>query len=126
MPKDPVRFYEYAGCSTCKKAKKWLLANEVRFDSIPIVERPPSSRELGELVVASGLPIAKWFNTSGQSYRALVARVGKQGLDQMSDRDKLALLAKDGKLIKRPVVVAGSAVLLGFREEQYAERLTRR
>jgi arsenate reductase (glutaredoxin) len=125
MPKDRLKLYEYAGCGTCKKAKKWLAEHAVPYESIPIVDRPPSRAELAKLVKASGVGIGKWFNTSGQSYRALVAKVGKSGLDQMSEEEKLGLLAADGKLIKRPVLVAGSRVMVGFREEQYQEHFAK-
>src|SRR3954469_14478909 len=125
MAKAPVTFYEYAACGTCKKAKKWLAEHGVAFDNAPLVARTPSLSELTKLVRASGLGLAKWFNTSGQSYRALVARVGKEGLEKMSEADKLKLLAADGKLIKRPVLVAGDVVMVGFREEAYEDRLSR-
>jgi arsenate reductase len=119
---QPVAFYEYAACGTCKKAKKWLETRKIPYEAVPIVDRPPSLGELRKLVLASGVGIAKWFNTSGQSYRALVANVGKPALEQMTDDEKLRLLAEDGKLIKRPVLVAGNAVLVGFRAEQYEDR----
>jgi arsenate reductase len=83
------------------------------------VEQPPSEAELARLVRASGLTVHKWFNTSGQSYRALVARVGRDGVARLTDREKLALLAADGKLIKRPVLVAGDRVLVGFDAAAY-------
>ena len=114
------RFYEYASCSTCRKAKKWLADHKVAVDVIPIVERPPSAAELSGLITKSGEPAKKWFNTSGQSYRALVAERGKDAVAALSDADIVALLAKDGKLIKRPVLVAGNRVLIGFREEAYS------
>src|SRR3954463_4273309 len=125
MAKAPVQFYEYAACGTCKKAKQWLSEHDVAYDSVPIVERTPSLAELTKLVRASGVGIAKWFNTSGQSYRALMARIGKEGLEKMSEADKLKLLAADGKLIKRPVLVAGDTVMGGFREEAYVDRFGR-
>jgi len=117
--KDEAKFLQYAGCSTCRKAKQWLDKHGVGYESIPIVESPPSLAELTRLVKLSGLPIEKWFNTSGQSYRALVARVGKEGLARMDDAAKLRLLAADGKMIKRPVLVTGDKVLVGFDESAY-------
>jgi arsenate reductase (glutaredoxin) len=117
--KEAATFLEYAGCSTCRKAKQWLDQHGVAYRSVPIVETPPSLGELTRLVKQSGLPIQKWFNTSGQSYRALVARVGKEGLSKLDDTAKLELLAADGKMIKRPVLVAGDKVLVGFDESAY-------
>jgi arsenate reductase len=86
----------------------------VAYVEVPIVEQPPSVAELAPLVRASGLPVQRWFNTSGQSYRALVARLGRDGVAKLTDREKLALLAADGKLIKRPVLVADDRVVVGF------------
>jgi arsenate reductase len=117
--KKPVTFFEYAGCSTCRKAKKWLEAHGVAYTSVPIVERPPPAGQLAELVERSKLPVQKWFNMSGQSYRALVDRVGKEGLAKLPDADKVRLLAADGKMIKRPVLVSGDEVLVGFDEAAY-------
>src|SRR5689334_6171103 len=108
--RTPVKFFEYAGCSTCKKAKKWLDARGIAYESVPIVESPPSLSELTRLVEASKLPLQKWFNTSGQSYRALVGRLGKDGVSKLADADKLRLLAADGKMIKRPVLVSNEQV----------------
>jgi arsenate reductase len=122
---EPVTFFEYAGCSTCRKAKKWLDEHDVAYSSVPIVERPPPAAELAKLVRKSKLPVQKWFNTSGQSYRALVDRVGKEGVAQMPDAEKLRLLAADGKMIKRPVLVSGDDVLVGFDEGAYASRVSR-
>ncbi|HKQ69916.1 MAG TPA: Spx/MgsR family RNA polymerase-binding regulatory protein [Polyangiaceae bacterium] len=116
----PVTLFEYAACSTCRKAKQWLERNGVGYESVPIVVRPPSVSDLEELVARSGLPISKWFNTSGQSYRALVARLGKDGIAKLDDAAKLRLLAADGKMIKRPILVAQKTVLVGFDESAYA------
>jgi arsenate reductase len=117
--KDSATFLQYAGCSTCRRAKQWLDQHEVDYQSVPIVEQPPSVTELARLVKQSGLPIQKWFNTSGQSYRALIARIGKDGLAKLDDAAKLKLLAADGKIIKRPVLVSGDKVLVGFDEAAY-------
>ncbi len=116
---EPVTFFEYAACSTCRRAKKWLDAHGVAYRSVPIVDDPPSAAELAKLVAKSKLPVQKWFNTSGQSYRALVERVGKEGLAKLDDTEKLELLAQDGKMIKRPVLVARDRVLVGFDEGAY-------
>src|SRR6478735_10266143 len=110
-----VLFLGYDGCTTCKKAKKWLAERGVALEDRPIVTKPPTRAELTRWVAASGLPLRKWLNTSGQSYRAL----GKDAIAAMSDADLTAALAADGKLVKRPVLVLGSAtapkkVLVGF------------
>jgi arsenate reductase (glutaredoxin) len=118
-----VQFYEYAACGTCKKARRWLDDHGVALDAVPIVERTPAEGELHRLVAASGLPARRWFNTSGQSYRALIAERGKTAVEALTAAEILALLAKDGKLIRRPVLVAGERVLVGFREDEYAALL---
>lgn len=105
----------YAGCSTCKKALKWLAERGVDAEVRPIVDRPPTRAELARWIPASGLPVRKWLNTSGQSYRAL----GKARVDAADDEVLMRWLSEDGKLVKRPVLVAGDRVLVGFREEQY-------
>ena len=118
-PKQSAKFFEYAACSTCRKAKKWLDTHGVAYESVPIVDAPPSAAELGDLVTRSKLPVQKWFNTSGQSYRALVDRLGKEGVAKLSDAEKIRLLAADGKMIKRPVLVSREKVLVGFDEAAY-------
>ncbi|HEX9297949.1 MAG TPA: Spx/MgsR family RNA polymerase-binding regulatory protein [Polyangiaceae bacterium] len=114
-----VQLFEYAMCETCRKAKKWLGGHGVAYESVPIVEKPPTLGELEKLVHQSKLPVDKWFNTSGQSYRALLARIGKDGFAKLGAAEKLRLLAADGKMIKRPVLVTGDRVLVGFDEKQY-------
>lgn len=107
----------YAGCGTCKKALKWLASRGVEADVRPIVERPPTPAELSRWIPASGLPVRRWLNTSGQSYRAL----GKEKVDAASDATLKEWLARDGKLVKRPVLVMGDAVRIGFKEDEWAE-----
>jgi len=115
-----IDLYQYPKCGTCRKAIKWLDKNGVAYRSIDIVEMPPSKTKLKKIWKASGLPIAKMFNTSGQSYR----QGGfKAKLATMSEAQALDALAADGKLIKRPLVDGGSFVLVGFKEEVYEERL---
>jgi arsenate reductase len=114
-----VTVYSYAGCSTCKKALAWLAAHGVEADVKPIVDAPPSSKELETLIDQSGLPPSKWWNTSGEAYRALIAERGKDAVAALTKKEIAKLLAENGKRIKRPVVVAGSEVLVGFREEAY-------
>lgn len=105
----------YAGCSTCKKALKWLEAKGVKATVRPIVDEPPTKAELDVWVQKSGKPLNKWLNTSGQSYRAL----GKEKIDGLSELEVKKLLAADGKLVKRPVLVMGQTVLVGFKEEEW-------
>jgi arsenate reductase (glutaredoxin) len=117
---ESATFFEYAACSTCRKAKRWLDEHEIRYRSVPIVESPPELPELARLVKASGLPIERWFNTSGQSYRDLLARIGKEKFVSLPESEKLRLLSTDGKMIKRPVFVTGERVIVGFDEGTYA------
>lgn len=107
----------YAGCSTCKKALKWLEARGVDAQVRPIVEQPPTVAELAKWIPASGVGIRRWLNTSGLSYRAL----GKAKVDAATDAQLASWLAADGKLVKRPVLVHGKAVLVGFKEEAWAQ-----
>ena len=110
--------WQYPKCSTCRKALKWLSEHKVTFAAPDIVQTPPSATKLRELFKRSGLPIARFFNTSGESYRA---GGFKDRLKTMSEADALAALAADGKLIKRPLVDAGNAVLVGFDEDAYQQ-----
>lgn len=111
--------YAYDACGTCKKARKWLDARGIAYDVVPIVEKPPTASELTAWIAKSQLPARKWFNTSGQSYRALVAELGKEKVAAMTEAEIIERLSRDGKLIKRPVLVADSRVLVGFREDEY-------
>jgi arsenate reductase len=105
----------YAACGTCKKALAWLRDQGLPVDVRPITERPPTRAELDAWIDASGLPVRRWLNTSGQSYRAL----GKSHFDACTDDQIRDHLTKDGKLVKRPVVVAGERVLVGFDARSY-------
>lgn len=109
----------YSGCSTCKKALKWLASKGVEADVRAIVEEPPTKAELDKWIVLSGKPVQKWLNTSGLSYRAL----GKAKLDAASETEVKKLLAADGKLVKRPVLVMGDTVLVGFKEDEWTKVL---
>lgn len=116
MTKRPrPQLLAYAGCDTCRKARAWLDARGVAYDLRPIVEQPPTVDELTRWIAASGTPLRKWLNTSGQSYRAL----GKAKVDAASDDTLLAWLAADGKLVKRPVLVRGHDVRVGFRPDDW-------
>jgi len=115
MPARPA-FLHYAGCGTCKKALAWLRARGLEVEARPIVESPPTAAELARWIPASGLPVRRWLNTSGLSYRAL----GKAKIEAMSEAALVRALTEDGKLVRRPVLVKGDRVLVGFDEEQYA------
>ena len=106
----------YAGCSTCKKALRWLADHGIDVDVRPIVDAPPTAEELSVWVPRSGVPVRKWINTSGQSYRA----IGKEKASAAKDEEILRWLTQDGKLVKRPVLVTAKACLVGFDEEAYA------
>ena len=115
-----MKFYQYPKCGTCKKAEKWLGAHEIAVDSIDIVEKPPSKSALKKYWKTSGLPLQKFFNTSGQSYRQ---GNFKEKLKTMSDDAALNALAADGKLIKRPILIDDGVVLVGFKEADYQGQL---
>jgi arsenate reductase (glutaredoxin) len=113
----PVKVYQYAKCSTCRKALKWLDARGVAYDAHDIVTAPPKKAELARALKA-GLPLKKLFNTSGQSYRE-GGWSEKLGKATVSEAQALDALAADGKLIKRPFILSGDAVLVGFDEAAY-------
>ncbi|MFN3201128.1 MAG: arsenate reductase family protein [Bradymonadia bacterium] len=112
--------WHYPNCSTCKKAIKWLKANDVDFTAIDLVKTPPSLEAIADLHSRSGLPVKRFFNTSGQSYRG---GGFKEKLPTMSEADCHAALAADGKLIKRPILELGEKVLVGFKEAEYSEAI---
>lgn len=120
MPEVMLEVFHYPKCGTCKKALKWLDARGVDYRLVDIVDKPPSLSKLKMALKQSGLPVARLFNTSGQSYRA---GSFKAKLESMSDAQALEALARDGKLIKRPLVFGDGFVLVGFREADYAARL---
>ncbi|MEK5037422.1 arsenate reductase family protein [Sporosarcina sp. FSL K6-3457] len=109
-------YYGYPKCSTCRKAKAWLAANDLNFQEVNIVEAPPSVEELSKMIAASGLELKKFFNVSGTKYREQNL---KNKLPEMSDEEKISLLASDGMLIKRPLVFGEGKVTLGFKEEDF-------
>ncbi|MHC8515974.1 arsenate reductase family protein [Sporosarcina sp. ITBMC105] len=111
-----ITYYGYPKCGTCKKAEKWLMNNDVNFESINIAENPPTKETLQQMISNSGLDIKKFFNVSGMKYRELNL---KDKLPNMSDDEKIALLASDGMLIKRPLVTDGTTVTVGFNEAQF-------
>ena len=113
-------FMEYPPCGTCKKARKWLEENGVDFTARHIKEEQPTLSELKEWHGKSGLPMKKFFNTSGKLYRELEL---KDKLPTMSDEAMLDLLATDGMLVKRPIAVLENKVLVGFKEAEWEEYL---
>ena len=113
-----VLFIEYPKCSTCKKAKKWLLDNNIEFTDRNIVEDTPTIEELKKWINDSKKDIKKFFNTSGLKYKELNL---KEKLTNMTDEEKIKLLSSDGMLIKRPLVVTENKILTGFREEEWKE-----
>lgn len=116
-----VLFIEYPKCTTCKKAKKWLDEHGVEYVDRHIVEDNPTAAELAEWHERSGLPLRRFFNTSGMKYRELGI---KAKLDAgMTDEEAYELLATDGMLVKRPLIVADNVVLIGFKEDAWAEAL---
>ena len=113
-------FICYPKCSTCKKAEKWLKENGVGYTVRNIAEENPTYEELKEWHGRSGLALKKFFNTSGVLYREMKL---KDKLADMSEDDQLRLLATDGMLVKRPIVVADNQVLVGFKEKEWEENL---
>ena len=110
----------YAKCGTCRKAKKWCEEKGVTFTERPIREENPGKEELAAWQKASGLPLKKFFNTSGNLYREMGL---KDKLPTMSEEEMLELLSSDGMLVKRPLMIAGERVLVGFREEEWESLL---
>ena len=113
-------FLEYPPCTTCKKAKKWLTDSGLDFTARHIKEQNPTAEELSAWLEKSGLELKKFFNTSGMLYRELGL---KDRLPGMSREEQLALLASDGMLVKRPILVAEDTVLVGFREKDWEKLL---
>lgn len=109
-------FIEYPKCSTCKKAKKWLEENNIEFIDRNIVEETPTVQELTKWIQKSGQELKKCFNTSGLKYKELNL---KDKLVTMSNREKIELLASDGMLIKRPLLISDKGIFIGFKEEMW-------
>ena len=113
-------FVEYPKCTTCKKAKKWLDEHGVSYDDRHIKEQNPTAEELKEWHAKSGLPLKKFFNTSGLLYKEMNL---KDKLKDMSEEEQISLLASYGMLVKRPIVVNGDTVLVGFKEADWEKNL---
>jgi len=110
----------YKKCTTCQKALKWLDEKGIKYTERPIKEKNPTTEELKEWVEKSGLPLKRFFNTSGILYKEMAL---KDKLPDMSQEEQLALLATDGMLVKRPLVVGEGFVLTGFKESEWSEKL---
>lgn len=115
-----MQFICYPKCSTCQKARKWLEANHLEFTERHIVEENPSYEELKEWYSESGLPLKKFFNTSGMLYKEMQL---KNKLPTMSEEEQLKLLATNGMLVKRPLIVNGNIILTGFKEAEWEKAL---
>lgn len=115
-----MQFICYPKCSTCQKARKWLEANHLEFTERHIVEDNPSYEELKEWYAESGLPLKKFFNTSGMLYKEMQL---KDKLPAMSEEEQLKLLATNGMFVKRPLIVNGNMILTGFKEAEWEKAL---
>lgn len=115
-----IKVYYYSRCSTCKKALKWLDENKIEHEIIDIKADHPDENTLREYYSMSGLPLKRFFNTSGIPYREMGL---SKKLPDMSENEQLALLATDGMLIKRPLLVGDDFVLTGFKEAEWIEKL---
>lgn len=115
-------FLQYPPCSTCQKAKRWLDEHGVAYEARHIKEENPRQEELRAWQKCSGLPLKKFFNTSGMAYKALAL---KDKLPSMSEEEQLALLASDGMLVKRPLVIGDDFVLVGFKPAEWEAALCR-
>lgn len=113
-------FIEYPKCTTCKKAKKWLDEHSIEYTDRHIKDENPSYEELKKWYEQSGLPLKKFFNTSGMLYREMKL---KDKLPEMTDEEMLKLLASDGMLVKRPLIIDGEKILIGFKEAEWKETL---
>ena len=115
-----TEFICYPKCTTCQKAKKWLDENKIEYKLRDIKEENPSFEELSAWHKMIGLPIKKFFNTSGLMYKSMNL---KTKLPEMSDNEQLKLLATDGMLVKRPLMIGDGFVLVGFKEKEWSEKL---
>ena len=115
-----LKFICYPKCTTCQKARKWLDENNIEYEFRDIKIDNPSLEELAAWYKLSGLPLRKFFNTSGLQYKSMEL---KTKLPNMTDEEMLTLLATDGMLVKRPLVIGDDFVLVGFKEAEWAEKL---
>ena len=115
-----LKFICYPKCSTCQKARKWLDERNVGYELRHIKDENPDAEELKSWYAASGLPLKKFFNTSGLLYKSMQL---KEKLPTMSEDEMLSLLATDGMLVKRPLLIGEDFVLVGFKEKEWAEKI---
>ena len=115
-----IKFICYPKCTTCQKAKKWLDDNKIEYELRDIKEDKPSFEELTAWYKKSGLPLKKFFNTSGLLYKSMEL---KDKLPAMSEEEQLHLLSTDGMLVKRPLVIGKDFVLVGFKESEWSEKI---
>jgi arsenate reductase len=113
-------FLCYPKCTTCQKAKRWLEDHQIAFEERHIAENNPTADELRDWAAKSGLPLKRFFNTSGMKYRELAL---KDKLPAMTEEEQIALLATDGMLVKRPLLITDDTVLVGFREAEWSDVL---
>jgi arsenate reductase len=118
-----VKVYCYSRCTTCKKALKWLDDNKIAYDLIDIKGDNPNEEDLRRYYEMSGLPLKRFFNTSGMQYRELGL---SKKLPDMSEDEQLALLATDGMLVKRPLLVGEDYVLTGFKEPEWKAKMLKK
>lgn len=115
-----LKFICYPKCTTCQKAKKWIDDNDIEYKLRDIKEDNPTFEELSKWYKMSGLPLKKFFNTSGLLYKSMGL---KDKLSTMSEEEQLRLLATDGMLVKRPLLIGEDFVLVGFKEKEWSEKL---
>ncbi|MBN9655468.1 arsenate reductase family protein [Halobacillus sp. GSS1] len=111
-----LTFYWYPNCGTCKKAKKWLDEEGIDYESVHIVNNPPSEEQLKSFIATSDKPAKKFFNTSGKKYRELNM---KEKLKEAEEAQMIEWLASDGMLIKRPILTDGEKTTVGFKQEEF-------
>lgn len=115
-----VLFLEYPKCTTCQKAKKWLDEHQIAYEDRHIKDQNPTAEELKSWYEKSGLPLKKFFNTSGLIYKSMQL---KDKLPDMSEEEQIALLAADGMLVKRPLIIKEDRVLVGFKTAEWEKEL---
>ena len=117
---NKILFIQYPKCTTCQKAKKWLDDNGIEYDDRHIKENNPTYEELKDWYEKSNLPLKRFFNTSGLLYKSMGL---KDKLPTMSEDEQLKLLATDGMLVKRPIIVSDNVIMTGFKEKEWEENL---
>lgn len=117
---NPILFIQYPKCSTCQKAAKWLKENNIEISSRDITKENPTASELPTWIKKSGLPTAKFFNTSGKIYKEQNL---KEKIRSSTEAELIEILSSDGMVVKRPIIVAEDFVLVGFNEKEWADKL---